>query len=502
MNSDLAQNLTAESIENSLSDVFENELGERRNSSDRTEWLWEYYEIRKNEKPYAFPLCKLPAEKNRPASPSASLRLAGNGTETDGTVSPRYTNRGVTTYVSHSPNSDNPQAPALQLGGYDGGAIIGFIGDWNEEQFKTLLANLEQAKNTAIEISQDVETVIGGKPVMVSPSGANDGLHYKYKFTLSDITFLIHHNPAKGRPGVRIRYGACALIGRSLFNVHNAVLDFLHTLGFQEKEEKISRVDAQIIMFRSVNEFIDLIFSERCVKRANKADVRLNNDKPQTYTLGSISAIQLCIYDKKAELAKDNSIKSELFYKHCVGLENFGKPITRIEFRLGRSALKHIGIDTVADLQLKESGLVDWLTSHWFRLLEKEKVRGHENEAALHPLWLEVRAAFRQWFSGIPSENQPVKWERRTVSCDPDKLEKQAVGCLAKAAALRFGIQQTVQKSFHSVVSIIERFRERIYEKTNEAARQLEIIKGVVLGKDLACANAPFNFDDWFYDRE
>jgi hypothetical protein len=130
-------------------------------------------------------------------------------------------------------------------------------------------------------------------------------------------------------------------------------------------------------------------------------------------------------------------------------------PLTRVEFRLGRDALKHLGIDSVADLAEKESSLVDWLTRCWFRLLEKPAVRGHENDAALHPLWLEVQAAFRQWFPGMRAGNKEVKWNyKKPVSCDPVALEKQAAGCLAKAAASRFGTQKTVSDTMGLVTSL------------------------------------------------
>ena len=396
------------------------------------------------------------------------------------------TNRGASTYQSDS------QTPlkTRQLGGYDGGAEVGFEGIWDSEKFPALLAKLEAAKQTAAETSRSCETSIGGHPILVEPTGANIGMHYRYLFTLDGVRFFIHHNPPKNRQGVRIRYSADALIGRSLFALHRTVLEFLRELGFLITDEKISRIDMQVLVECKVLDLIRPILDGHDVCKARNFTIHGKRKKPETYTVGSADSVQLCIYDKKAELKKEmvgDPVKFRLMIDHCIGEEWFfsNRPITRVEFRLRRDALREMDIHTVQDLQERETALTEWLSDKWFRLLESPKVRGHENTAAVHPLWENVQQLFRQWFPGVVDDNKPVAWRRSdSVSCDSTALTKQAVGCLAKVAALQYGAVQTVERVLELAHEIIRGYGGVLCDKVVNCARRVEIRSGVRLGKD------------------
>jgi hypothetical protein len=434
--------------------------------------------------------------------------------------SPPITNRGVSKYRSYPKNPQFPNPTQahqsttstnsiyfdkqesgdntevvreLQEGGYDGGVEVGFEGYWNKELFAGLIEKLEHAKNQASEISDDFCTEIGGYEVLVGHSGANAGLHYKYRFTIDGVVFLIHHNPPKGRQCVRIRYGATALIGRSLFTLHLAVLAFLRSLGFIVTCEKLSRVDMQVLVKRQVSDFVLPILRGHAVKKSRIDSIKNRCEKIETYTLGNSGRLELCIYDKRAELhhaLSQDPIKYQLMLRHCIDPEYFFNDgsITRIEFRLWRDALRAVGIDTVQDLQEREYALADWLTTHWFRLLEKPKIRGHENLASIHPFWLEVQSLFRKWFPGVGNDNKPVEWSpREPVSCDPVMLEKQAAGCLASALALRYGAQATKKQTLDLLKPTVESLGDYIFSHSCERVQRLEIQKGVQLGEHQEC---------------
>ncbi|GHT25071.1 hypothetical protein FACS189419_10030 [Planctomycetales bacterium] len=99
-----------------------------------------------------------------------------------------------------------------------------------------------------------------------------------------------------------------------------------------------------------------------------------------------------------------------------------GLLLTRIEFRLGRDALKHLRIDTIADLEEKESSLAEWLPRNWFRLLEEPAVRGHENTAA---------------------------------------------GCIAKAVVLTYRVQETVANTMERAMLLLRTLGDTMLEKVN-----------------------------------
>jgi hypothetical protein len=164
-------------------------------------------------------------------------------------------------------------------------------------------------------------------------------------------------------------------------------------------------------------------------------------------------------------------------------------PVTRIEFRLRRDALKVKGINTMQDLQEIEPALVEWLTTKWFRILDAPKVRGHENTQRVHSIWQEVQDAFRRYFPGINGVRREIQPNRkRRVSCESMPLIKQAGGCLATAIALQFGKQASKQQLMQAINAVLESIDDRMLQRTNERAEEFQITTGVEAGHDDHCS--------------
>ena len=226
--------------------------------------------------------------------------------------------------------------------------------------------------------------------------------------------------------------------------------------------------------------------------------------RDETIELGSVSRAQICIYDKGQELRakKSNIVKEALFVERCVGDDwyNSGRPITRIEIRLGRDALKALGVDTVSDLQKSERGIVDLLTSEWFRILKHPKVRGHEKTAAIHPIWERVRSLFFQNFTG--AEVTDVSWNKdKNIACDAEALEKQALGCLSKALACNFGEQSSCISSAELANGWIDRVQDDLHRKLNSHAVYVRLRTGVTLGVSSASVSAGYDDEEDFRDH-
>jgi hypothetical protein len=394
-----------------------------------------------------------------------------------------------------SPTSAPEEVREYSHGGYDGGIEVGFDGTWNPLKFPDLLETLESAKNRAAEVEKGPEGFIitlGGEEVLVMPTGGRaGGLLYKYRIMCRGVEILIHSNPPQGRQPVRIRYLAESVQGGRdrFFNTHNEfVLPFLKRLGLVIHTEKLSRVDAQVMFDVDVKEIIRLCEDGHLTSKLRKGSIDFKNGfcwKKETLTLGSVSKVEVCIYDKGKELRakKKNIVKEADFISHCVGDEwiNSGRPITRVEFRLGRDALKALGVNTVADLQERERAIFDLLTMDWFRILKDPKVRGHENTAALHPIWERVRMLFNVYFSGSAVET--VEWQRKDkTSCDSFALKRQAMGCLAKAFAYDFGSQVSSQSTVDLATRWAEGVQKDFHEKLNVIAEHVEIKTGLTLG--------------------
>ena len=298
-----------------------------------------------------------------------------------------------------TPQESPSEVPEFSHGGYDGGIEGGVDGTWNPLKFSEVVGKLEAAKELACEVQKGPEGIpieLAGEEVLVMPTGGKvGGLLYKYRFLCRGVEFLVHSNPPPGRQPVRFRYLAEALIGNNLFAVHEQfVLPFLKRLGLTIHSDKPSRIDMQIMIDVPVSEFCELFESGHVVTKLRKGSVDFSvgrNVNKETLTLGTTTKVQVCIYDKGKELRskKSSLVKETFFIERCVGDEwiNSDRPITRVEIRLGREALKCLGVNTFSDLKEREHAIVNLITHDWFRILKNPKVRGHENTAEIHPIW-------------------------------------------------------------------------------------------------------------------
>jgi hypothetical protein len=277
------------------------------------------------------------------------------------------------------------------------------------------------------------------------------------------------------------------------------MLDRLKEIGFTVQKEIVSRVDLQVMLFRAISELITPVFANRSVKRASKFTFHGKNNKPVTsFTLGS--KIQLCIYDKRQELIDTcDEVKMSLIVNDCLGGE-FPEELTRIEYRLRRDALKYFGITTIQDLLEKEYALVDYLTFDWFRLLKDEKDRSNSALQELDPIWQEVRDLFFEYFPGAVENRKPIERNnsRREINCTGDSLIKQAVGCLATAAALVKGVFETECQALSFVTDVVTEKVKTLVNRVRERVVELGIVRGVEvpdamdwhLNPQYACASA------------
>lgn len=116
------------------------------------------------------------------------------------------------------------------------------------------------------------------------------------------------------------------------------------------------------------------------------------------------------------------------------------KKLTRIEFRFKREMLRRYGITSFDDLEQSDAALLAVTCQDWFRLLDREKVRGSENEIADAPIWARVKAAFNHYFGKTEGTTRTAEGLRefRPISevGAVERVVKQAIGRLSSAAAV------------------------------------------------------------------
>jgi hypothetical protein len=411
------------------------------------------------------------------------VRRYGNYVENDGDPT---TNRGVTIHEKIDKLAPVTKHCPHILGGYDGGVEVGFSGKWRLSLFRDLLSKLEKAKKAAQD-SGNPDRIIDYNNCLyeVKPKSATGEVNYKYVVEGDGVKFYIHSNPVGEIQPIRIRYSAEGLIGRDLFHKHNEILELLNSIGFTVTGEKLSRVDMQVMVYRSVIEFMRAIQSNKYVCSARSYSTNGKGQVVDTIILGQ--ALQICIYDKRKELfdhVQSEPYKFALMVRCCFGVEWLEQeiPVTRIEFRVRRSILKILKINTIDDLLYHESGLSRYCCHTWFRLLSEPKKIGHTHEQKTSRLWKEVQLQFAKYFPGVEGHNIEVKGFNRTkiISCSAEALEKQAIGCLKTAAALRLGTENVLSETEKYIVRVISDEAEAIAKGALDRAIRYGISSGAV----------------------
>jgi hypothetical protein len=143
-------------------------------------------------------------------------------------------------------------------------------------------------------------------------------------------------------------------------------------------------------------------------------------------------------------------------------------------------------INTVDDLLCKESGLARLCSHRWFRLLSEPKKRGHSNEQKINKLWQEVQSQFEKYFPGVDGHREEVTRSKvKILKCSVESLEKQAVGCLKTAAALRFGSDNVLSETEKYVLRVLEQQLHGITQGALDRAIMYEIRNGQISSQEI-----------------
>jgi hypothetical protein len=354
------------------------------------------------------------------------------------------------------------------------------------------MQTLDKAKEAAVDATDTdgVEWFVGGRKVIVFPSGAREGLYYKYRIQLDGVMFLIHHNPPKGRQAIRLRYTADALIANPFQAIHTHSLEFLTTLGFTVQSDIPSRIDFQVMVDVPISAFQRFEQNNHCVSKLRNGGWRFKGlgagKKYRGLTLGHINKVELCIYDKRKEMEHRGYAEKDVLLMNKAGMawwNDTNRPITRVEFRVGREALRAFGVKRMADLFERERAIVNKLTWDWFRVLANPKVRGTENKAVVHPIWARIRSLFLLYFNG--NAVKEVEWTKpEPIACEQTTLVKQGLGCFVRPLGMRYGKPQDEQTLLKQINDIASVHLSSVFAKVNAFVSKTEVLTGIRLGQE------------------
>lgn len=399
---------------------------------------------------------------------------------------PPATNRGLVEY--HGENY------RLGWGGYDGGVEASISGTWEENDFLNFGADLERCKQCADNGDLEGSFIEFGSFLWkVSEKGANSGF-FKYKWVLEShgVKLYVHSNPNANVIPVRVRFGFECLARTDLFDAVETLKKCLKEVGFKWETETLSRVDMQVLLPVDIYEFVNAMQGNRILTRCRgKCEVvaDCHSLRIQTITFRSQNA-EVCIYDKLAQLESVDDVYFMTFHRWILGFENV-QSLTRVEFRFRRDMLKRYGITTFSDLKRSEQALPQVFGRDWLRILERDKVRGSENEIKSAPIWQKVLKAFAFYFRPCScnsrSRDELKRVKKEVTPPKACKVIKQAVGCIASALAVISEKFDTGAEALAGAFSILERYADEIYLKSMERKIIYENVRGYSKGPEYDC---------------
>ena len=438
------------------------------------------------EKPQVFSFsASVAGSVGRPIGEGGDSQTLANGAEPEG---------------DHANGSKDVQGPASNTGpvkyhfptgwgGYDGGCEASFSGEWDPNFFPALVQKLDKARQAADDKkTADSYISFGGFIWLVRASGAQLGPNkYKYVMESHGVKLYIHSNPKTNIPPVCVRFGFECLARTDLFRAVDTLKDCLAVEGFILKEEKISRVDMQVMLLAPISDFVQAIQTgprvcTRC-RGSFQVFANLKTGKIETFTIHSDNC-ELCIYDKHRQVMTSDPVYYDTFCKTFLGDEmaEVPKDLTRVEFRFRRVYLRRYGIETFDDLRNSAAALVEIASRDWFRILARDKVRGSENEIPNAPIWERTRAAFEYYFAETRpktrSRDDLKKYKPLPAPLSAERLVKQALGCLASAASF------TLEKVFDAA-QLVKYYTEVVAEKAEQTLNKVmekQIFNQVVRG--------------------
>ena len=199
----------------------------------------------------------------------------------------------------------------------------------------------------------------------------------------------------------------------------------------------------------------------------------------ETITMKSENA-EICIYDKLAQLSAADSVYFMTFHRWIL---NYERPeyLTRVEFRFRRPMLRRYGITTFDDLRKSQEALPQVFGRDWFRILERDKVRGSENVIEDAPIWKRTLKAFKFYFSREKTEHRPPEelksYKPPKTTPHIERLVKQAVGCLASAVSLTKQKMNDASEVVQSCTETLKRYGETLYSKVTLRQIQNEVVR-------------------------
>jgi len=365
--------------------------------------------------------------------------------------------------VTHPPQTSKTD---LFTGGEDWFEVCLYV-NW-EPQWQALNDRLKQAKEAAGDWERkrhDFDMISFGEyQASVRASGASvgkngKGMHYAYVMEVDGLSIQIANRASYRRPManvvLRVNGLLCLKIGAT------AALDkgraLILAMGGEIAEEKLSRVDLCLDMPGvAMDEFVGAYREKRFIGRMKKPT--FIESEGITLYFGK-KPLKLRIYDKAAELKGSKDVLKLYLMLERRWHGEIPAQAIRVEFEVGRAALKMHGIAGPEEYYRKRADLVGYLCQEWFRFTAGTVDRQNTSRTATLPLWLDVEKGFKFW-TGCERGESLAPLDSQGV--EVGQLVKQSMGAMMTAAVLQ-GFKSLEPEQFVAyVVRCFKRYKNEM----------------------------------------
>jgi hypothetical protein len=394
--------------------------------------------------------------------------------------------------VTAGPNRQEPGSGASgessgtpEAGGVDW-LEVSVYGQWHRETWESFRQQLDDLKTASQEKEQAAfYDAPGVGRVLVWSQGANRGkgragrgIACRWVLEVDGFKFFVvdRQRYDEDRPSVFVEIGSLTCMtlgGREAWERARRTLDLL---GLDVARAVPSRVDVCVDLAGvGVEEFVKKFLARECIKRAVKSCAYLNGWEHEGLTIGR--QILCRIYDKLGELTGGDGESARkldyLLQNRWNGDGTMPACATRVEFQIRRKPLRdQFSIESMDQLWERVASLGEWLTSEWLRFTKEEPDRENNNtqRAETAELWERVASSFAAWMGEVLEDVR----KRRPGRPMADRLFKQALGCLASAAAVLGRTIESRQQFFEFVESRLGRFAKEVVELIGEKRAVVE----------------------------
>ncbi len=303
------------------------------------------------------------------------------------------------------------------------------------------------------------------------------GTFFEYCFECFGIRFGLEI-PMKSEYSCKIIVSSIPLmIFDGLKNTYQKVKDILRAIGAEILREKLSRIDICLdLVGIGAKDFTKEFTDGNSITKAGSWSIFGKFSKCTGFSIGK-TAVKLRIYDKVEE-TKNNEMKQFIMKKKRWLCDP--EIASRVEFQLNRAFLKKFEINNVETFLNQRFSIAHFLTSKWFRLVEKIEDRTHTTRAKISEIWSKVKEGFKKWTSFV--RNEPIK---RSLKILPDafRLQKQILGCLMSFIAvknLNNPLEVVASEMVYQMLNILEAKGEtKISQEYEERRKRFKKFEGL-----------------------